>query len=168
MYCRFSTLTKHIPMKRSRLIIQASTLLLFVSLISGFLLYRTGKLDNWFSHDREILQGSPNGGIIGATGTDTIPTPYSDSLRKLTLRMSSSKSMTLTDSPVFDTSLLRKAMEEQRIIDSITSRNKISDRNDQRMSSSKSLILVKPRPIAQKVDTLRYDSSKTKKQKDRP
>jgi len=154
-------------MKRSRLFIQIPTLLLFVSLIAAFLLYRTGKLDNWLSPDRGAVQGSPNGGVIGASGSDTIPTPYTDSLRKLRMRMSSSKSMTLADPPVYDTFLLRKAMEEQNRIDSITNRNKQAGVTDQRMSSSKSLILVKPRKVVPRADTLVYDTTKTTKKKDR-
>jgi hypothetical protein len=128
-------------MKRS-ILFKATTLLFFTSLISIFLLYQTGNLATYFSGQdkEESVQTSPNGGVINSLQNDTIPTPYTDSLQKL--RISSSKSVIIT----YDTSLLKKAIEEQR---------RITPKKDkERLSSSKSLIIVKP------VDYSKFDTNK--------
>jgi hypothetical protein len=146
---------------------KAATLLLFLSLISAFLLYRTGRLDTYFSGEstNNTFQTSPNGGTISPSENDTVPTPYTDSLIKL--RMSSSKSAILTEPRSYDTSLLRKAIEEQNAIEkqrALTNPQK----DKERMSSSKSLILVTPRKPVKKFDTANSDIKQLKQRNNEP
>lgn len=145
-------------MKHAKLT-KAATLLLFSSLICAFLLYRTGRLDTYFSgqSNNEDLQKSPNGGTINLYKKDTVPTPYTDSLKRL--RISSSKSVILTAPRTYDTALLRKAIEEQRAL--------TPPKDKERMSSSKSLIIVRPADYS-KFDTAKQDIKQLKRRNNEP
>ncbi len=80
-------------MKRSPLI-KAVTLCSFFGLLALFLMYRTGRLDNYIYSDEASLQTSPNGGPLHASKEDSIK-HRRDSMKKV--RMSSSKSGAVTD-----------------------------------------------------------------------
>jgi hypothetical protein len=90
-------------------LIQIFVLLSFLSLISLFVLYSTGKLEQWLEQPVANLQGSPNGGKLG-NSTDTgkqmlVDSPkvkHPDSAKKQSAElrkrmMSSSKSIITID-----------------------------------------------------------------------
>lgn len=134
-------------------ITKAATLILFISLISVFLLYRTGKLDKYFSQEKRSLQTSPNGGTINSAKKDTVVKPKMDSLDKL--RMYSSKSMTLVDPKLFDTPLTWKKATKP-------TRSTKPRKQTEVMSSSKSLILIKPDESFLRSDTTKREIKKFK------
>lgn len=103
-------------------LIQASTLLLFIGLISVFVLYRSGKID-------KALQLSPNGGTINTVHTDTtkIIKPYI---------MSSSKSIIISEQQI---------KKQDSIVDNATRKMKsvLDSATWEIMSSSKSGVIIK-------------------------
>ncbi len=134
-------------------ITKAATLILFISLIGAFLLYCTGKLDKYFSPEKRSLQTSPNGGTINSVKKDTLVRPNMDSLEKL--RMYSSKSMTLVDPKLFDTPLTWKKAPRK-------TKSTNPRKQPEVMSSSKSLILIKPDESFLRSDTTKRVIKKLK------
>lgn len=136
--------------------IKAFILLSFISLITLFLLYRTGKFDKYVLNERSELQSSPNGGFIPSNKKDTTKSKnyFADKLR-----LSSSKFIILSDkTPSF--------------LDSAKKRIKlpyIQPPNEQMMSSSKSAIIFTPitfkplKSIRFLIDSLNNDTTKNKK-----
>jgi len=123
------------------------TLASFITLISLFVIYRGGYLDNFFEREDQTMQTSPNGGIISQKDNNTIQTKK-DSSQKVKTMLSSSKSVIITDNVNFvtDTTIKKK--------DSI----KLSNEEIELMGSSKSAIIFKPKIKP-------ADSTKTKKDK---
>jgi hypothetical protein len=137
----FLSLTVH--MKRA-FFLRGITLLLFVSLFTGFLLHRSGKFDNYFPPKDPRSQ--PALITLAANSSqkhdDTVPVPK-DSAGKL--RMFSSKSMVLTE---------KKTTNE----DSAKKRTEF-------MSSSKSARTFSEKDFRLLFDTTKRKSTKTKTQK---
>jgi hypothetical protein len=122
------------------LLIKGLTLAGFLSLIAIFLLYRTGKLDNYLPGNNSDLQTSPNGGAINAGDS----TPQRDSVERL--RMFSSKVAILPKPAPIIVRTPRKTQSEM-------------------MSSSKSIVVIRDKPRQQQSDSLYFDSILKSKKK---
>lgn len=109
-------------MKHS-LFIKGITLTCFIALIGTFLIYRSGRFNSFFSADETLIQSSHNGGIITTSGAVIF-----DSTK--TARLSSSKSMVITDNKLF-TAPTRSSLRDV----------------SPRMSSSKSLVITDNDPL---------------------
>ena len=78
-------------------LIRGLTLLLFLSFITAFVLYRSGKFDRYLAGAESDIQSSPNGGSMATVPIDTIPRFIKDSTQKTIL--SSSKYLYPTITP---------------------------------------------------------------------
>jgi hypothetical protein len=139
-------------MKKSSLT-KVLTILSSLILVTLFLLYRIGIFDESNASTGSNLQWSPNGGNINSTSTDSSKTKK-DSTKPLML--SSSKVLILTD-------------KEPSLLDSLKKQpaKPAYPRNEKEIfSSSKSVIVFKPKKDP-KMDSLmrKYDSLKTKRKR---
>jgi hypothetical protein len=120
------------------------TLLFFISMLTGFLLYRSGKLDKYFSKERNSSDDPVN--IIAANSSqmnfDTVPVSK-DSVEKL--RMFSSKSMVLTEKKIWRSLPDSSKKKKKKTI----------------LSSSKSGAPFRESDIKLSYDSLRFDTIHT-------
>jgi hypothetical protein len=132
----------------NRKLIKPLTILLFASLITGFVVYRAGVLDS-------PINLSPNGGALNTAKTDTIA--RADSLKKLHM-MYSSKSAIIDDISFNkdtnkfvkpDSGITQKIMwsgsKSGRIFEPQELDTAFMWRQSEIISSSKSAIIFKPR-----------------------
>lgn len=130
--------------------IKALVLLSSGTLVTLFLLYRNGALDNYFAAEDDPLQTSPNGGPFNALGTDTTIKPKLDTNFVL---IPSSKSMVLidkrTNKPVPDSLLKKKPVTD-------------TAPRTRMIGGSKSVMIIDPK----KYELPKPDSNKKKKKKD--
>lgn len=78
--------------------IKTVTLLSFLSLISVFIIYKGGYLDNFFDEEGSMLQTSTNGGNLSQNNTIA---STNDHAQKAETRLSSSKSIVITNNISF-------------------------------------------------------------------
>lgn len=130
-------------MNHSKLV-KGLTLLIFVVLITLFLLYRTGKFDTYLTNSESFLQAIPT----SSNQSDTSK-PKMDSSQKL--MMSSSKVLILTDKRTRFSDSIKNTLKS----DTFRLKEQVI------MSSSKSAIIFKP-PTANKrnLDSLKLDTAK--------
>lgn len=122
LFCR----TPQLPLMQKSAWLKGITLVSSVSLVTLFLMYRSGSFYPVAERDTATLQASPNGGVVQSNNTDSTP-PVKDP--REALRMSSSKLLILTDGT-------------NRFIDSIIKASekpiKLSKKDLKLLSSSKS------------------------------
>lgn len=153
---RFSHFKRHFRMIKPFLK-KAITLLSSLSLVILFLSYRVGTFDTTSLNDKPALQTSHNDGNITPSPIDTTK-PKNDSVNPLMI--SSSKVLILTDKkPTFLDSSRQKLLKY-----------KYPKSETEILSSSKSAIIFKPQQTYKiNLDSfkLKYDTLKTKKQKNK-
>jgi hypothetical protein len=124
-------------------------LIIFISLISAFILFRMGKFNDYFYRESSIVQASNNSEVIAVNKTDTISPQRPDSINNII--MSSSKSIVLIDKNrhYLDTSGRKKKPAPIKLS------------KTEMLSSSKSAIMIDPSKINLNIDSLLSDTSKT-------
>lgn len=134
--------------------LKAITLFSSVSLVTLFLMYRTGVFDET---DIASLQSSPNGGSMNNSIVNDTTPPKKDSTNPL--RLSSSKVLILTDEE-------RASLEIARLIADST-KDKAEQKPPAMFYGTKSGAVFKPKFDSSNSFKFRYDTSKKHKKKRR-
>ena len=130
---------------------QTFTLILFITLVSGFILYRAGYFDQYLDRESAGLQTSPNGGTLSGHSKDSL-TFKKDSLPRKKVMFSSSKSAVVTDNIDF-TPAQKKGF---------TDTAQFHPKELEILSSSKSAVIFHPKPEPKIVDSVLLKGAKRK------
>ncbi len=134
----------------------------FVVLFTIFLLYRNGSLNTFFYKNTDNNFTSPNGGVGAKQTADSVKAAY-DSLRRLQrMRMSSSKSLVVTDFRYSPPSRTIPKKDSTPVDPTDIEKEMLQRSKPEMMYSSKSGMILEPKMLT--LDSLLKEKEKQKKQ----